>query len=69
MTKQILTVHPVALHVPPKPYTSGLHVWKCRNCAATLPDDRHTPEHGPILCRICQGVMDLTPVRRIVQSA
>ena len=64
-------IHPVRPHVPEQKFRAGNFVWKCRNhnCASTLPDDRHTPEHGPILCRICQGVMDLTPVRRIVQSA
>ena len=62
MTKQILTVHPVALHVPPKPYTSGLYVWKCRNCAAELPDKRDMP--SPVICPACHGVMDWTPIRR-----
>ncbi len=62
MTKQILTVHPVTMHVPPKPYTSGLHVWKCRTCSATLPDERNVP--SPVLCPHCHEVMDWTPIRR-----
>ena len=66
MKKEILTRHPVTLHVEPTPYQSGAWVWKCRNkdCNHTMEDDnRHFDNQHPILCDLCKEVMDYTPVR------
>lgn len=61
MPKEILIRHPVTQHVLPKPYANGLYVWKCRSCAATLPDDGKSGLH---LCPVDHEVMDYTPVKK-----
>lgn len=61
MTKQILTVHPVTLHVEPKPYTTAAFEFKCRKCGRVLPDTDQPP---PVLCPHDKEVMDYTPVKK-----
>lgn len=68
MTKQQLHTHrAVTPHDKPKPFTSGLFEYKCRNCEATLPDIYNIlndPKILPVLCPVCHEVMDWTPIRR-----
>lgn len=62
MTPKALTVRPITQHVLPKPYANGLYVWKCRSCAATLPDQPNMP--SPVLCPVCHEVMDYIAVKK-----